>query len=94
MGPLLKGCTEVVYAHCFLGAPRAHPAYLVHAHVLYRQPECSQLKDNHQFLMPAFVLKIVLPSEFCLDVHTGGVISRDVYVFGAGKCVERTVWFL
>ena len=66
------------------GAPYAGPAYLVRPYVLYRQPECSQLKDYLQFLMPVLVLKIVLSFEFFLDAQIGGVLSRDVYVFGAG----------
>jgi len=41
-------------------APCSGPAYLLHACALYRQPECSQLKDYLQFLMPALVLKIIL----------------------------------
>ena len=61
----------------------------------YRQPECSQLKDYVQFLMPTFVLRIIISFEFVLDGQIGGVvIPKDLYTFGAGICVERIGWVL
>lgn len=91
---LPKGCTEVVHAHSFWDALCVGPAYLVYAYVLYRQPECSELKDYLQFLMSALVLKIILSFEFFLDAQIGGVVSRDIYIFVVGICVERIVWVL
>ena len=91
-------CQRVVPRLCMpiasWGAPCASPAYLVCTYVLYTQPECTQLKDYLQFLMPALVLKIVLSFEVFLDAQIGEVISRDRDVFGAGICVERIVWVL